>query len=457
MRKLGNAGLREAQKRVGRLRDKERGDRLLRIRAVDDRLDGKLRMEARGRTDHGQHHVELGRRREDVERALVDVVARARDGEVDDARGRHVDLACGEARERLGRGLRDLDPAHRQRIDHHGGAAGCGREHRNLRRPRTDGADRRAAYQRQRLEQRFEAFDARDAAISEECARDIVLAGERAGMRDGDVARRGGTAELVADDRLAARRRAEREFAQHGCVADRFEKQQIAVDVRIIECRQANLADREIDLVADRHEAREADSLLFAARHQRADHGTGMRGEECAADRDVSFRERGVCGEHHAFAQIDDAEARRADHADAGLGRDFPQMIFARKTVRAGLREAGRQNGGDLHAGAPAFGDGVDHGVGADHDVGVVRRLGQRADGFPRALAEHRLAPRIDRIDRAAIARLAEELQRPAGRLSGVVRLADDRHRARREQRLAQGRAIIRWGQHGVSVFFLSS
>ena len=83
-----------------------------------------------------------------------------------------------------------------------------------LRRPRADRADRRAAHQRQRFEQGFEAFHPRDAAIGEERARDVVLAGERAGVRDGELARRRRAAELVGDDRLAARRGAEREFAQ---------------------------------------------------------------------------------------------------------------------------------------------------------------------------------------------------------------------------------------------------
>ena len=105
--------------------------------------------------------------------------------------------------------------------------------------------------------------------------------------------------------------------------------------------------------------------------------------------------------------------------------RDLAQPLLARGAVRAGLGEARRQDGGDLHAGPAAFGDRVDHGLGRHQDVGVVRRLGQGRDGRPGALAQHGLAPRIDRIDRAAIARLAQEIQRPAGGLRGIVGLAD--------------------------------
>ena len=64
--------------------------------------------------------------------------------------------------------------------------------------------------------------------------------------------------------------------------------------------RGANLADREIDLVADRDETREADAARLAARHQRADHGAGVRGEEGAADRNVRLGERRVGGEQQA-------------------------------------------------------------------------------------------------------------------------------------------------------------
>ena len=46
--------------------------------------------------------------------------------------------AAREAREGLVARLRDLDAAHRERIDHHDGAAGGGGQHRDARRPRAD-------------------------------------------------------------------------------------------------------------------------------------------------------------------------------------------------------------------------------------------------------------------------------------------------------------------------------
>ena len=51
---------------------------------------------------------------------------------------------------------------------------------------------------------------------------DVVLAGERAGVRDGELARGRRAAELVGDDRLAACGRAERKVAQRVGVAHAF-------------------------------------------------------------------------------------------------------------------------------------------------------------------------------------------------------------------------------------------
>ena len=326
--------------------------------------------------------------------------------------------------------LGDLDAAHGKRIDHHDGATGRGGEDGDARRPRAHGTDRRAPHQRQCLDQSFEAFDARDATIGEERARYVVLARERASVGHRQFARGRGAAELVGNDRLAAFRRAEREVAQRGRIADAFEKQQVAVDIGIIEGRGADLADREIDLIADRHEPREADAACLPARHQRADHGAGVRGKEGAPDRNVRLGEGCVGGEQQALAQVDHAQARRTDNADPGFGRDLAQPVFTCEPVGAGFRETGRQDGRDLDARPAAFRDGVDHGVGRYQNVGVVRRFGQRRDRRVGALAQHRLAPCVDAIDFARIARFAQEFQRPAGGFRRVVRLADDRDRA---------------------------
>ena len=73
------------------------------------------------------------------------------------------------------------------------------------------------------------------------------------------------------------------------------------------------------------------------------------------------------------------------------------------------------------------------------HDIGVLRHLRQRRKRGPGALAQHALAPGIDRIDAAGIAHRPQKFQRPSGGLAGIVRLPDDGNRARSKQCLREG------------------
>src|SRR5215510_3632653 len=66
------------------------------------------------------------------------------------------------------------------------------------------GCDRHTREQRQTLDQALEGVDPRNAAGLEELIGDVVLARERAGVRDRKLARGVRAAELVGDDRLAA-------------------------------------------------------------------------------------------------------------------------------------------------------------------------------------------------------------------------------------------------------------
>ena len=80
--------------------------------------------------------------------------------------------------------------------------------------PRAACARRHARQQREALDQPFQRIDARDAAVGQERVGHVVLAGERAGVGDRKLARRGRAAELVGEHRLAARGGGEREGAQ---------------------------------------------------------------------------------------------------------------------------------------------------------------------------------------------------------------------------------------------------
>ena len=240
----------------------------------------------------------------------------------------------------------------------------------------------------------------------EKHVRDIVLAGERAGVGDRKLARGVRTSELVGENGFAARRGAEREPAQPIGVAHGFEKQHVAVDPGIVERRRADLAEREIDLVADRNQRGKVDAARAGTREDRADHAARVRGDENAAHRQAGLIERRIGGEHRLAAQVDDAKARRSDHPDAGLCADLAQPRLARQAFGAVFGKAVCEDGRNLHAEPAALGDGFHRCLGSGHDIGVVGRLRQRRERRPGALAQHTLAPRIDRIDLSRIARL---------------------------------------------------
>ena len=148
-------------------------------------------------------------------------------------------------------GRRRLDAAAGERIDHHRRAAGRRRHHGDAGRAPL-AFDRDPRQQRQSLDQRRQGLHPRNPAIAQERVGGIVLAGKRAGMGGGKLARLLRAPELVGEHRLAGCRRLARKHAQPVGVAHRFEKQQVALDRGIVEHRHADLAKRQVGLVADR-------------------------------------------------------------------------------------------------------------------------------------------------------------------------------------------------------------
>ncbi len=120
----------------------------------------------------------------------------------------------------------------------------------------------------------------------------------------------------------------------------------------------------------------------------------------------------------------------------AAISRSRASRLLA---VLAGFAKAVGERRGDRHAEPPAFLDGFDRGLGARDDVDVVRHFGQRRRATASALAQHLVAPRVDRIDAAGVARLPQIFQRPAaGSCLASFDCPTMRDRLRREQNLAR-------------------
>ena len=131
-----------------------------------------------------------------------------------------------------------------------------------------------------------------------------------------------------------------------------------------------------------------------------------------------SFSSNAALAVSIACAQVDHAEARRTDDADAGA-REISRSRASRASPSApASAKPSASTVATLHAEPAAFLDRLDRAsVGVD-DIGVVGHLRQLGERRPGALAQHLVAPRIDRIDAPGIAGLPQIFQRPRRRSS---------------------------------------
>ena len=131
---------------------------------------------------------------------------------------------------------------------------------------------------------------------------------------------------------------------------------------------------------------------------------------------------------------VDDAEAVRAEHGEAGLGTDRRQFLLAGEPLGASLDESAGPDDAGPDAGGGAFANhGADNGGGHGED-GEIGRHGQVRHARVAAQAGDRLAAAVDRKDRAGRGEFEEEAH---GRPPDIARLvggSDHRDRARRQQ-----------------------
>jgi len=447
--KARHVGGRQLRDGLRRLRYDHGGQRLGASGAVDDGLDGQVRMHARRRADHRHHQIELGCGEHDVERRLHRVVAGTGQRQVGYPARRDLDAGGGELGQCLGRCRLDVDAADAELVHHHRGPAAGGGDDAHAPRGRLAMAQRQTRGQRVTLHQRFQDADPGYAAVLQEGVGDIVLAGQRAGVGLRHFGGGGRAAQFVRDHRLAAPGRFDRERAQRGAVVQALQEQRVAFDAVVVQRRGADLAQAQIALAADRHQAGEADAARPSARDQRADHAAAVRGDEQAANRHVGFGKRGIGRQHQPLARVDRAQAARAEDAYAGALGDVGQLALARRALGPGFGKAAGQHRDQLDAQPGAFGDGRDHGLGRRHQVHMVGHLGQGRERWPGFLALHFGAARIDRVDGGGATGLPQEAQRPSRVLAGVVGGADDGDAARTQQGLGERGAACRQCRHG--------
>ena len=197
----------------------------------------------------------------------------------------------------------------------------------------------------------------------------------------------------------------------------------------VVDQRPEHVRDRQVGLVADRHEPRKAQPL--GGQHQ-ADlerQVAALRDERDAAGRLVAagrVQPRGVSSRPRQFGP---------SRSIAGLAHRHHQPVLDRLPLVAPLAEPGCDHhdrpDAELRARPHGLLDGGRRDR-QDREIGRLVEVEQRRHGAP---ADHVAAPARHHVHRRR-ARLAEQADRePAAPLHAVVRGADERDRARLEQR----------------------
>ena len=424
----------------GRFGNQKRRDRLWRADAVDDRLDREIGIEPRRGADHDHDQIELRRGGQHVERALHHLVLRAGEREIDDPRRRDVDAGhLLDARQGLRRRRLQRDAARGERIDHHGGAAGGGGHHGDGRPPRARArrpARGRAAesprsvlpaYRRGRCRiRRGTCRRCRPRPPARRCAR-------RPARAPRPSARACRPAPACRAGRLPARR-----------CATRRPSAWFRETARNRRCRDRRGSRRKSRRSKDRPRCRPTRGRRNGCRAPCRATGTCRSCRpECEA---AKMRPTGRSGSSNAALAVRNVLCRRSttprlEGPTSRVPESFRSCLIRVSRAVPSAPVSLKPLASAVTTGTPmpsTFLDRLHRRLGRRDDIGVIRHLRQIGERRPGALAQHLVAPRIDRIDAAGITRLPQIFQRPAGGFRRVVGLPDDRDRLRREQDLRQ-------------------
>jgi hypothetical protein len=190
------------------------------------------------------------------------------------------------------------------------------------------------------------------------------------------------------------------------------------------------VADVEVDLVAERHAVAEADAVAGGA----VDDGH-HQGPALAHQPDLAVGET-IGVEHHRRAECqtmvrhDESHAVGPDQTHAAVAGDRDELGLARGSLVAGLGEAGRDDDAAADAGGGRLayrGHQRRAGHRQDRDIGRRRRGG---DGRVRASPKHLAAPWVDREDLAGEPVTDEKVHDASAELVLAVGGSEDGDRA---------------------------
>jgi hypothetical protein len=180
----------------------------------------------------------------------------------------------------------------------------------------------------------------------------------------------------------------------------------------------------EVHLVAGRDQLGQADAARRGARQQRAQDAAALRDDADGAGREVVHLQGAGRREHDVVGEVHQADRVRAE--DAHRARGFDQMLLAPCAFRAGFGVAAGQHDGRRGAARREVAHGQVRTFGTEQHDADIRHRRQRCDVGVAGQFADAVDLRVHRIDVAGKAMLDQVGHRPAGRLRGIGRGADD-------------------------------
>ncbi len=391
----------------------------------DDGRHRDLRVELRGTTGNGQHHLAVVGCEQFIEYRAIDFFFGPGERQVGHARCADPDVLLRQVGDHLFRWRNDVQPVGAEPVDHAGGAAAGGGHHGDA----MAGARLLLREQRRQLEQGFQHVHAQHALGPEKSVCHRVGAGHRAGVRGGHVLADFGAAELVDDDGLARGVGAATGAGKMPGIAYRFHEQQDGAGVQVVHQHVRQFADTDVGFVADGNQFGKTGAAAEPAREQAAGHAAALRHHGDGPRLDVGLLQHGVDRYREMGLAAEQADAVGADQAHAAGARDGDQFVLRVAARRSGFRKAVTVNGDDRDFFCHALLERCLDGARRHHDECMINVIGHSRDIGIGLVAEDFVTAGIDRENFSGVTEFVQIALRTRGVLLRVAGSADQRDR----------------------------
>ena len=284
------------------------------------------------------------------------------------------------------------------------------------------------------IEEFLDALRAIDAVLAKERVEHRIRAGERRGVRSRGGGARHRAADLDGDHALALAPCGLQRLDEGLTVPAALEVKQDHLGRSVFRQKAHAFGDVDVELVAGGDAVAEGEPELARQVVAQPAEGTALARQSDATGALLGEREGGMEARHHAFGEIDDAEAVRAEHPHSRAPRQSRDLELRGGSRRINLREPRGEHDGGAHAGFGAIGKRRKAQLLGDGDDRGVDLFADRPDAGKYLQPLNGIRPRIDRINLSAEAGAQHELDGQASKLRRIAGGPDDSDAARAEQ-----------------------